>query len=96
MEPDGDFDHPTMRRVLNHFENGDNLIVLHGFTQALVGISEKFGEDPRLVYSKDLILELLQKEDGLTLDEAEEHFYFNIIGTYMGKGTPVFISDYRE
>ena len=96
METDKDFDHPTMKRVLDNFDDGDKLIVLHGFSDALVGISEKFGEEPRLVYSKSRIVEILMEEDEMTEDEAVEHFYYNIIGTYMGKGTPTFISDYRE
>ena len=91
-----DFDHPTMKRVLDNFNDGDNLIVLHGFSEALIGISEKFGEEPRLVYSKDKIIEILMEEDEMSDEEAIEHFYYNIIGTYMGEGTPTFITDYRD
>ena len=96
MDTDSDFRHPTMKAVMKVLDDGDKVIVLHGFSEALVGISEKFGEDPRLVYDKEKILELLQKDDGLSRELAEEHFYFNIIGSYLGKGTPTFITDYRE
>tara|TARA_R100000781_G_scaffold65974_1_gene41495 strand:+ start:5187 stop:5468 length:282 start_codon:yes stop_codon:yes gene_type:complete len=90
-----DFDHPTVKRVLDSFDDGDKLIVLHGFSEALVGISEKFGEEPRLVYDKNKIIEILMEEDELSEEEAIEHFYYNIIGTYMGEGTPTFTTDYR-
>ena len=29
--------------------------------------------------------------DGMTMDEAEEYFHFNVLGSYVGEYTPVFI-----
>jgi len=34
--------------------------------------------------------------DGLTWADAVEYFEFNILGAYVGKGTPVFMYPYEE
>jgi hypothetical protein len=32
------------------------------------------------------------KRDGMTEEEALEYFHFNVVGAYVGKFTPVFIT----
>ena len=74
----------------------DAIIILAGMSDALIGVSERWGEVPKLVYDKEKVLELLILEDGLSPEEAEEHFYFNVLGTWMGEGSPIFITDFRN
>ena len=39
------------------------------------------------------IIKILKKRDGMSEDEALEYFYYNIKGSYMGEGTPLFFDD---
>lgn len=70
-------------------QNPDALFV-DGHEDALVGIAYRFGLEPLACYSIDKITEKLQ-QDGMTEEEAQEFFDFNIIGAWVGEGTPIFV-----
>ena len=59
--------------------------------EAIMGVAQGFGSEPTVAYSVPKILQILQKRDGMTYDEAREFFEFNIIGAYVGETMPVFI-----
>ena len=44
-----------------------------------------------VVYEVDKILKILFERDGMSLDDAEEFFNFNIVGSYVGEQTPIFV-----
>lgn len=73
----------------------DQLIILTEFDDALLGISRRCGKPPHAVYSREKCIQILE-EDGLTREEAEEHFDFNIGGAWMGEGTPAFLESYED
>jgi hypothetical protein len=67
-----------------------------GYDDCIVGVTcpSGFGEgdsEPRVVYNRRKIIDKLMSEDGMDEEEAEEFFSFNIIGSYVGKQTPVYI-----
>ena len=71
-------------------DNTDESVLLaDGFEDALIGYVERFGSDPVALYDKKLCLRIMM-EGGLTPEEAEEYFYFNVIGAWAGAGTPAF------
>lgn len=71
------------------------LMCLDGFDDALMGYVEGWhpsGERYLVaVYDRDKIIESLIA-DGLTYEEAVEHFEFNISGAYVGPTTPAFVT----
>ena len=68
----------------------EGAIILDGFNEAIVGITEEFGGIKRLLYSKDKILKILQ-ENLMTQSEAEEYYDYNIVGLYAGDQNPIFL-----
>jgi len=62
-----------------------------GFDEAIIGLDEKSG---RLIYSTTKCLEILVKDEEMTMEEAIEHFYYNVSGAYMGEQTPIFCTEY--
>jgi len=60
-----------------------------GFDDAIIGIDSK----QRMVYSIEKILQILQDDD-MTQEDALEHFYYNIDGSYVGDYTPIYIWEY--
>jgi len=72
----------------------DGLLKCDGFDDAIVGV-QGYGEESRLVYSADKIIEILMQE-GMGEEEAQEHFSFNIEGAYMGKRTPLYVWRFDE
>lgn len=72
-------------------EYWDDLLLLDGFNQAIVGVDGKTGI---VYYSKEGILQILNKEYHMDDLEAIEYADFNIFGAYVGEKTPIFLDDF--
>lgn len=70
--------------------NGVKMMVMDGFDECIVGIVERSGESPFVLYDREKVIETLMAQ-GMTRDEAEEHHGFNQTGAYVGEGTPGFL-----
>jgi len=68
----------------------EEIVLFDDIPEALVGVAERFGMDPVAAYDYDKCIEMYM-EDGCTYEEAVEHFSFNVIGTWAGDRTPVFL-----
>jgi len=79
-------------------EWNEEALLADGFEDAIVGISERIGREPIVVYDKDKCIEILAEqmtsddEDDDPYTMAVEYFEFNVIGAWMGEGTPEFIT----
>tara|TARA_B100000780_G_scaffold168558_1_gene117990 strand:- start:4751 stop:5023 length:273 start_codon:yes stop_codon:yes gene_type:complete len=63
-----------------------------GFNDAIMGIVQRCGQDDVVLYDTDKVIEGLMNGDGMSYEEAVEYFEFNILGAWMGEGTPAFFS----
>lgn len=62
-----------------------------GFTEALIGYVRLQPYDkPVALYAAEVVISILQAQQGMTEDEAIGWYEFNILGAYMGPETPVF------
>jgi hypothetical protein len=52
-------------------EYAEGAILLDGLESAIIGIVEEFGNGRRILYSKQIILDILQERDLMTMGEAE-------------------------
>lgn len=69
-----------------------------GFDDALIGWTNSWTGPARVVravYSVEKVINILVAE-GMTHEEAQEHFEFNIAGAYVGEHTPVFVHRFEE
>jgi len=71
-------------------------LLADGFNAAIIGICERFGTAPVVAYNKEECIKILVSNNEMTYDEALDYFNFNVIGTYMGEGTPVFVTAYQS
>jgi hypothetical protein len=62
-------------------------LTFDGFDEALIGVVNRFGQPPLALYSFEKIIEILLR-DGGTYEEAVEYYEFNMIGAWVGEGTP--------
>ena len=62
-----------------------------GFDDAIIGMCIQFGAEPLVAYNYEKCLEILVERDGITKTEAIDFMEFNVIGSYVGLNTPVFI-----
>ena len=62
------------------------------FDEAIIGVSERIGNEPVVAYDTTKIVEILILNHSMSVDEAYEYFEFNILGAYVGERTPTFIT----
>jgi ribonuclease PH len=77
-----------MKIDINEYAEG--AVLLDGFEDCMIGITQEFGNGPRILYSKEKILQNLM-EMGMTHLEAEEYYDFNILGLYVSEQNPIFL-----
>tara|TARA_R110002074_G_scaffold324868_2_gene495135 strand:+ start:1694 stop:1924 length:231 start_codon:yes stop_codon:yes gene_type:complete len=61
-----------------------------GFDDAILGLGRRCSQPDLLVYDVDKCVAILMK-DGMTDEEAMEYFEYNVVGSCMGEGTPIFL-----
>jgi len=78
-------------RIQNWSE--EEILTADGFDDAIVGLARR----PNLVavaYDVNKMLEIMV-DGGMTLEDAREFFEFNVVDSWMGENTPVYIEDYK-
>ena len=67
------------------------LLLAGGFEDAFVGTGERCGQPTIAVYDRKKCIDVLEKRDGPTREEAIEFFEFNVVGSWVGEQTPIFV-----
>ena len=84
-------DYVLILKYTNLNENKTELLKVDGHDNAYIGVGSSIGEQDRLVYDSDIILDNL-KAQGMTEEEAQEYFSYNILDAYVGDKMPVYVS----
>lgn len=77
-----------LEAILNAHDESQFLIA-DGLDDAVIGLDEY---SMRLIYSVKKAKEILMSQ-GMTGEEAIEHYHFNIEGAHVGKQTPIWCAD---
>jgi hypothetical protein len=75
----------TKKEIIDLFED-EELMFVDGFDDAIIGIDTV---SYRVVYNKEIMIEVLIA-DGMSYEDALEHFSYNIEGAYVGEKTPIY------
>jgi len=68
----------------------DMIMMADGFEDAFIGIGTQFNRH-FAIYDREACIKVLMDRDGMSEDDAEEFFEFNVLGAWVGHGTPVFV-----
>ena len=80
-----------MELVASHNEEA---VLADGFDEAFIGMVERCGlPAPVVLYDKGKCIQILIDRDGMTYEDAEEFFDFNVTGAWVGEYTPMFLVD---
>lgn len=60
-----------------------------GLEDAIVGICRRYGQEDVILYDEDKVIKILM-DGGMNYEEAVEYYEYNIIGAWVGDGTPAF------
>ena len=81
---------PLRNSLLDLIGADQTLLFLEGLDAAAVGIAE-IEDVAMVVYDYTKIIGILRKRDGMTLEDAQEFFAYNIERTRSGESFPVFL-----
>ena len=77
-------------------DGGDEELLLLGegderdrFEPAIISIAHRCGMQPIVAYDYRKVIEIFAED--MEYEEAVEYFDFNVIGAWVGEGTPIFI-----
>jgi hypothetical protein len=79
-----------LEEILEYYPD-ETFLKADGLDSAVIGV--QVGEPMRLIYSVSKVIEILVTEDEMELEDALEHFEFNIRGSYVGEQTPIWCDD---
>jgi len=71
------------------------MLKFDGFNGAILYIGRRFNEEV-VVYDYDQCVDILIKRDGMSQDDAIEWMEYNVLGSYLGEQTPIFVSPSEE
>jgi hypothetical protein len=74
-----------------YFDLAEGAVMLDGFDDCIVGVSESYGEEPRIIYSKKQIISKLMND--MSQEDAIDYYYYNIVGGMFGTQNPIFVQD---
>jgi hypothetical protein len=67
-----------------------------GFDDAIIGMCERINLGPVVAYDVEKIIDIMIERDGMTYEEALDFYGYNIIGSWVGEYTPVFITKIED
>lgn len=65
------------------------------FDSCILGVAERCGFGPTVVYDTEKVIQALIA-DGLSEEDAMDHFGFNILGAYVGEKTPLYLTRLQD
>jgi hypothetical protein len=74
------------------------MLLAEGFEEAFLGPGYRASSEDIAIYNYDACAFILVSRDGMSLEEAYEYLDFNVVGSYVGELTPIFlrIQEYEE
>ena len=72
----------------------DTDLIATGFNGAFLGVLEENGVR-RVVYNREECISILM-QDGMSQEDAEDYFCYNVECAYVGEQTPIYKSDEDE
>ena len=71
-------------------ENADDMLKVDGLDRAIIGIGRQFSQQ-FFVYDYDKCIEVFMTRDDMSEEDAREWMEVNVVGAYMGPGTPTYV-----
>lgn len=77
-----------LQKIVENYPE-DEFLKADGFDDAVIGVEPN---ELRLIYSIQKCIDILCID--MTLEEAVEHFWYNVAGSYVGEKTPIWCEDH--
>ena len=80
-----------IREELAERSGNDEMLFADGYDNALIGYTDA----GVAVYSIEDIIMIMVNEEEMTEEDALDHFYYNVAGSYVGEYTPIYIHEFK-
>lgn len=74
----------------------EEMFLADGFEEAFIGVVERCGQPSLACYDIEKCIGVLTQRDGMTYEDAQECFFFNTLGAWLGENTPVFLTRFNR
>jgi hypothetical protein len=71
--------------------NVEDALTMDGYDDCVVGVLERYGMEPIVIYDKERVIEKLMADGCDSYEGALEYYEFNQLGGWHGDGTPGFL-----
>ena len=78
-------------RIETDFADTEDVLFADGLDKAIIGFEPNLW---KVVYSRNRVIDILYKRDGMGLEEALEFAEYNIFSAMVGEKTPLWVEDY--
>jgi hypothetical protein len=79
-------------RIEIDFADTEDVLFADGLDKAIIGFEPNLW---KVVYSRNIVIDILYKRDKMGLEEALEFAEYNIFGAMFGEKTPLWVEDYN-
>jgi hypothetical protein len=66
------------------------MLKAEGFDKAIIGVGYRCGQEDIYVYDTEKCVKILM-DQGMTEEEAIDYFEYNVVGSWVGEETPIFV-----
>ena len=78
---------------LEEVYHDEEIVVIDGLDKAFLGFAERYSfTRPIAVYDRDVCIRLITERNGLSNEEAEDFYETDVLGTWFGDQTPIFVT----
>ena len=85
-----------IRQELCDLSGDDDLLFADGFDDCIIGVALAGpGMEQRVVYDAEACVQELMNSGIDDIDDADEFFSINTLGSYVGPRTPIYITRYE-
>lgn len=77
-------------------DTDEQMLLMPGYDDALIGWVEQIGRPPIALYDIEKLMDIMMNKEGMTEEEAWEHYHYNIVGGWVGEYTPAFAYLYQN
>ena len=69
----------------------EDALTMNGYDDCAIGILERFGMEPIVLYDKERIIQKLMDDGASTYEDALDFYSYNQLGGWHGELTPGFV-----
>jgi len=79
-------------KIIEHYADSEDVLFADGLDDAIIGFDSNLW---KVVYSRNLCVNILVGRDGIDEEEAIEFLEYNTFNAYFGEKTPVWVEDFK-